>query len=199
MSIQTMKKKTEAKYRNNSVGYSQFSLVGTHRNQGYIGQEMASRTILKTPFRGNVPRGHGGSQGLYPVAVLTPYGTSTVENSFVPKSSVLSAYGAIQTQFPPSQYTVVKPDDQRSFTSQSRLERLRKCALRRTNDGNGAGSSGISPSNTGTGSGPRFACPLTTKFVGPLSQSDYLAQINKICSELDVLPVSSIKHTPLPM
>ena len=39
MSIATLKKKTQARYTNQmSIGHAGFSLNGTHRNQGYIGQ-----------------------------------------------------------------------------------------------------------------------------------------------------------------
>ncbi len=59
MSLATLKKKTAHKYKNNSVSQSQFSLNGTTRNQGYIGQTSLSRTIIKTPMKGVSVRGHG--------------------------------------------------------------------------------------------------------------------------------------------
>jgi hypothetical protein len=46
MSIATLKRKTEAKYRNSSVGYPSFSLNGTHRSQGYIGQDTIGRRYM---------------------------------------------------------------------------------------------------------------------------------------------------------
>ena len=36
MSLATLKKKTQAQYRNVSVGQPQFSINGTHRSQGYV-------------------------------------------------------------------------------------------------------------------------------------------------------------------
>ena len=45
MSLATLKKKTESKYRNSSVNLPGFSLNGCHRNQGYIGQTSLSRTV----------------------------------------------------------------------------------------------------------------------------------------------------------
>ena len=44
MSIATLKKKTAAKFKNNSANLPQFSLNGVHRNQGFIGQQSLSRT-----------------------------------------------------------------------------------------------------------------------------------------------------------
>ena len=60
MSIATLKRKTLAKYNNMSVGQPQFSLNGTHRSQGYVGQTMLSRSLPRSLMKGNVIRGHGG-------------------------------------------------------------------------------------------------------------------------------------------
>jgi hypothetical protein len=46
MSIATLKRKTEAKYNASSVGYPAFSLNGTHRSQGYIGQGTVGRRYM---------------------------------------------------------------------------------------------------------------------------------------------------------
>ena len=45
MSIATLKRKTQTKYNNMSVGLNGFSIVGTHRNQGYVGQPSLTRSI----------------------------------------------------------------------------------------------------------------------------------------------------------
>ena len=45
MSLATLKKKTEAKYKNLSVGLPQFSINGSLRNQGYVGQTSLSRSL----------------------------------------------------------------------------------------------------------------------------------------------------------
>ena len=60
MSIATLKRKSQTKYNNMSVGQPFFSLNGTHRNQGYVGQTSLSRSLPRTLMRGNVVRGHGG-------------------------------------------------------------------------------------------------------------------------------------------
>ncbi len=48
MSLATLKKKTQAKYKNNSVNKGTFSLNGTTRNQGYVGQTSLSRTFVRS-------------------------------------------------------------------------------------------------------------------------------------------------------
>ena len=46
MSLVTLKKKTAAKYHNMSVNQPSFSLNGTHRSQGYIGQHLPTDCII---------------------------------------------------------------------------------------------------------------------------------------------------------
>ena len=65
MSIATLKRKTQTKYNNMSVGQSGFSINGTHRNQGYVGQTSLSRSLPRTLMRGNTVRGHGGCCGTF--------------------------------------------------------------------------------------------------------------------------------------
>ena len=45
MSIATLKKKTGYLYNSQSVGYKQFSLNGSHRSQGWVGQTMLSHSL----------------------------------------------------------------------------------------------------------------------------------------------------------
>jgi len=121
MSIVALKKKTLAKYNNNSVGLAQFSLNGTHRNQGYIGQTSLSRSLPRTLARGNTLRGSGGCCGKYNkgTSVLSSV-TSTEDNSVV-KSSVLSYDGMSAIKYRwirrPAPITVVKSDNNNNNTS----------------------------------------------------------------------------------
>ena len=46
MSLATLKKKAAAKYNNSSVGHANFSLNGTHRSQGYVGQNLRSESCM---------------------------------------------------------------------------------------------------------------------------------------------------------
>ena len=46
MSLATLKRKTAAKYNNSSVGHANFSLNGTHRSQGYVGQNLRSGSAM---------------------------------------------------------------------------------------------------------------------------------------------------------
>ena len=71
MSIATLKRKTKEKYNNASVGKSQFSINGTTRNQGWVGQTMISRSS-------------------------SPY---FLNDNNVIKPSVVSTYGMINTKY----------------------------------------------------------------------------------------------------
>ena len=99
MSIATLKRKTLAKYNNSSVGQPQFSLNGTHRNQGYVGQTMLSRSLPRTLMKGNVIRGHGGCCGHYQIKPIVQSSVNYQENSRVVKPSVLNTAGMIENKY----------------------------------------------------------------------------------------------------
>jgi hypothetical protein len=95
MSLATLKKKTQAKYNNVSVNTPAFSLNGTTRNQGYIGQTSLSRSLPKTIFKGTTPHGNGGCCGTFTQANVVQSGVDYQNNSFVTKKSVLNTRGMI--------------------------------------------------------------------------------------------------------
>lgn len=87
-------------YNNVSVGMQQFSLNGTRRTQGYVGQTSLSRHLQRTPMKGNVIRGNGGCCGVYRILPVVTSGVqSTIDclnNPRVVKSSVLSTAGMLE-------------------------------------------------------------------------------------------------------
>ena len=110
-----MEKKT--KLLGESSNRPHYSTVGTHRNQGYIGQTGLSRYLGKTPMKNSVPRGHGGNLGKYnktAPAIVSPNGIFSVENSNVLKSASLSYNGMVATKYRwakrPAPITTIKPD-----------------------------------------------------------------------------------------
>jgi hypothetical protein len=114
MSIATLKKKTQARYNNNSAGFSQFSLHGTHRNQGYVGQDTLGRSLPRTLAKGNTLRGYGGCCGTYRITPSILSGITSTEDNRVVKSSVLDNNGMIATKYRwirrPAPFSVVKPE-----------------------------------------------------------------------------------------
>jgi len=123
MSIATLKKKTQTKYNNMSVGERQFSINGTYRSQGYVGQTSLSRSLPRTLMKGNVAIGHGGCCGKFNKVPIVQSAVISLENPNVVKSSVLGTSGMISTKYAwtkrPQPYTTVKPDNNQNNNSQS--------------------------------------------------------------------------------
>ena len=100
MSIVTLKKKTNAQYKNLSVGSKNgFSLNGTHRSQGYVGQTSLSRSLPRTLMKGNAMKGHGGCCGTFKISPIVSSAITSLNNPNVVKSSVLSTKGMVSTHF----------------------------------------------------------------------------------------------------
>ena len=114
MSLATLKRKTEANYNNISVGQKNFSLNGTHRSQGYIGQTSLSRSLPRSLMNGNTLRGHGGCCGEYKINPNILSAVKTTEDISIIKSSVKNNSGMIHTKYRwinrASPFSTVKPD-----------------------------------------------------------------------------------------
>jgi hypothetical protein len=99
MSIVVLKRKTLAQYHNNSHSPDGFSLNGTHRSQGYIGQTSLSRSLPRTLMKGNTPKGHGGCCGKYYQGTIIQSGVTSLENPAVVKKSTMNTRGLIDTKY----------------------------------------------------------------------------------------------------
>ena len=136
MSIVTLKKKTAAKYHNNSCNVPQFSLNCTRRSQGYIGQDTLGRSLPRTIMKGITPKGSGGCCGKYFIAPIVQSAVTSVNNSKVVKPSVVGTTGLIMTKYRwirrPQPFSVTKPGasfSQGSFTQQMYITNLAKDTL----------------------------------------------------------------------
>lgn len=117
MSIATLKRKTLAQHYHitNPALRSPngFSLNGTHRSQGYIGQTSLSRSLPRTPMKGNTPKGHGGCCGKYPQGNIIQSAVSSLEDTSIVKKSSLNTRGLIDTKYRwirrPQPFAVVNP------------------------------------------------------------------------------------------
>jgi hypothetical protein len=128
MSIVTLKKKTQTQYNNMSVGSKTgFSLNGTHRSQGYIGQTSLSRSFPRTLMHGPTMRGHGGCCGKYPLHSAIQSSVISTENINVVKSSTVGTSGLLATKYRwilrPRPYATVKPN---TNNQEDYITRLRK-------------------------------------------------------------------------
>jgi hypothetical protein len=198
MSIATLKKKAQAKYNNVSVNSSAgFSLNGTFRNQGYVGQTSLSRSLPRTPMKGPTPRGHGGCCGTYYVSSIIQSGVKSLEDNKVVKGSVITSRGMLAERLCENPCNIVKPDtNQNTNTQGSVVDRKRKNAT----------ACIVSIPNTSCSTCPqqsifgRLKQPLYTKPLetyAPISQGQYIANIGEQCVNLDPITVNAaINHTP---
>jgi len=216
MSIATMKKKTQAQYNPHSVGSSGFSINGTHRNQGYVGQTMLSRSLPRTLMKGNTIRGHGGCCGNYNISPVIQSAVNTTENPNVIKSSVLGTTGMMSTKYRwarrPQPFSVVKPDDHKNLNSQSDYISIlkRKTLSNITSCNNIDGKKPFAPGiqccpllKSNNFSKPTNSITITkqTSDYTPMSQSEYLLQLDKKCSGNDYNHINNnnISKTPIPV
>lgn len=230
MSLQALKRKSAVLYRNLSVGSKNggFSLNGTRRSQGYVGQTMLGRHFPSTPMRGNVARGSGGCCGTYyrgPIVqsvCFTSTGGSTANNNpLVVKPSVLATKGFIMTNYRwirrPQPFATVKPDSNMiQSTQQSYIENLSKNTIARLD---ACDNVGVCKTYTYTCGGltvdqrprpfgttirvPRRWASFTKTAdaapkLGPISQSAFIKALGGVCTSNDVLPRARGQRAPLP-
>lgn len=140
MSIVTLKRKTETTYKNMSSGEKQFSLNGTLRNQGYVGQTSLSRSLPKTLMKGNVACGHGGCCGTYYNGPIIQSAVISLNDPTVVKSSVINTSGMLDTKYRwitrPQPFAVVKPDSNNPFDGSDYVNYLKQKTLAKINDCN---------------------------------------------------------------
>ena len=217
MSLVTLKKKTAAKYHNMSVNKPSFSLNGTHRSQGYIGQDTLGRSLPRTPMNGNVPRGHGGCCGKYNIVPIVQSAVTSTNDPNVIKSSVVGNSGqlAVQNRWirRPQPYAVSKPDYTNSLNTQNDyIERIRKDSIQTTNViNNTVGCRSAVTQNTvcniirknGSVTSSPTVCNITkdlneTRDIS-WTQGMYLMRKVSPCISSDVVKLTSgINRTPLP-
>ena len=222
MSLATLKKKTQARYNNLSVGVNGFSLNGTHRSAGYIGQSTQSRHLTRTLMKGNVIKGNGGCCGTYTITNVKPSELVCLDNPNVVKPSVMNTEGMIHTKYKWfwSNRQSVKPDSQRHFTESYITERNAKKVIKCTailneinsieNDGNQQKNTSdcsqlptlARPRNPGIMNGTlrqRPICSVTKPTSTATNYETYLKNLYAQCTDDDQTPVSTICNCPLPV
>ena len=208
MSIATLKRKTQTQYHNMSVGApGGFSLNGTHRNQGFVGQTTLSRTLVRTLARGPTLKGHGGCCGTYPITnIVTSPDMSSLEDSRVVKSSSLNNNGLLMTKYRwirrPRPFTELKIDSNHMKHQGYYIDRVARLAVEPCKDANGVDikdkdkpvllekctSCNPAGDDTTTGKSYRSLFYKTSRIfkpdaaTGAISSSEYLRKINTKCA-----------------
>lgn len=98
MSIHTLKVKSNRFQNKISGGINNpngFSLVGGHRNLPYVGQTSLSKSVTRTPFRGNLPMGHGGNNGKFKISIVNSGSCCFNDPNIIKKSVGNSKYAII--------------------------------------------------------------------------------------------------------
>jgi len=214
MSIVALKRKTEARYNNLSVNQKQFSINGTYRNQGYIGQTSLSRSLIHTPSKGNGPKDFNGR---YANPNINASETISLEDNTVVKPSVLSFKGMLAKRerwiTRPFPNAVVKSDFNQNVNAQTDyITRLKKKTLSdiATNCPlDIAKTTGYTAKKCSTVTKTLTGAPLFTpvnvvcKIAKPestytaVSQTQYLEALQEKCAEQDIYKfTSSVKRTP---
>ena len=137
MSLATLKRKTATKYNNMSTNTKNFSLNGTLRNQGYIGQDSLSRTYIRTIAQNGVMHGHGGCCGKFDVSkMLHSTNTLCLNDKNAIKSTVKSTIGYIgDKQTKNHECIVVKADDGHNNSSHwEQIKRIKERAIIKADD-----------------------------------------------------------------
>jgi hypothetical protein len=214
MSIATMKKKTQAQYSSHSVGPQGFSINGTHRNQGYVGQTMLSRSLPRTLMKGNTLRGHGGCCGKYNIGPVIQSAVTSTEDPNIVKSAVINTPGLIATKYRwirrPQPYMTVKPDYNQNINSQTaHITNLTQKTINNINSCNNTdGTKPVSPnktccqyvgsSNYNVSTNNKNITKPISNYV-PISQGEYILKLDNKCTNNNVAFVNNPKiGAPLP-
>lgn len=217
MSLATLKKKSEAKYNNMSVNKPAFSLNGTRRSQGYVGQDTLGRSLPKTPMNGNVARGHGGCCGTYLRSNIVQSAVTSTNDPAIVKSSVKGTSGQLAKWLHTPLYNVAKPDTTNNInTQQDYISRVEQQAIQANALTQTAGnvcniakvnSCNLLPSNFIARKGKsnvfnrtKDVCNTVKDLTGASkSQSLYVLQLTKKCYENDIYKfATNIRRDPLP-
>jgi hypothetical protein len=209
MSIATLKRKTQVKYNNMSVGQKAFSLNGTRRSQGYVGQTSLSRSLPRTPMNGPNPRSYGGEYS----GRIIQSGVTSLNDPTVVKNSVITTRGMIDEKLncisnidqlyfiSTVNYKVVKPDNNNNLNNQSNyIANKTKNTIKNSNLAcNISSDLKLNPCNKDCSkkdpflfNGPKYI--LHTKPESdykPISQSDLILKKSNSCADLDIITVKS--------
>lgn len=205
MSLAVLKRKTAAKYNNSSAGEGQFSLNGTRRSQGYIGQDNRGRHLSRTLMRGNAPRGHGGCCGKYESKMLSS-GICSLNDSTVVKASSMNNLGQLMTRHKwlrSGKGTVQVDSNQDTYSSNSYTIKIRNRMIEKADT---CTEPSVKPPVCKPSvpmSRNTLECNITKDITtiegGPAMDSSlYVLGLGKKCTSNDPDPVSSIVRAPLP-
>uniref|UniRef100_A0A6C0DQB5 Uncharacterized protein n=1 Tax=viral metagenome TaxID=1070528 RepID=A0A6C0DQB5_9ZZZZ len=221
MSIVALKRKTQTQYNNMSVGQPHFSINGTHRSQGFVGQTSLSRSLQRSLMKGPTLRGHGGCCGKYPIGQIIQSAVTSTEDPTVIKSSVLDSHAVLNREYkmlgqgPNNNQAVVKFNVNKYATTQGTYisnlsNKMQSCPL--TNNNNNKSTMIINNScvdiykrNSRTGYCQNYKQQINSTTL-PLNEfnteSGYILNKSKLCTNQDIFNIKnfrkSVRGEPIP-
>ena len=199
MSIATLKRKTQTKYNNMSVGQDGFSLNGTRRSAGYVGQDTLGRSLIRSLAGSNgALKGHGGCCGSYPIVnIKTSPEMAALNDPSVVKSSCIDTKGLINTKYRwirrPKPFANWKPSDYSNIGDQgSYIDHLARTTIANScHDTSGntlEPTCCILPGSQSYSVNWKKPPPISkpNSFLAAVSQSDHIRELNKKCGKNDV-------------
>jgi len=207
MSIATLKRKTQTQYNNMSVNSKHgFSLNGTTRSQGYIGQTTLSRSLPRTLMRDGAPRGHGGCCGTFVKHPIITSAVTSLNDPNIVKPSTINTLGMIENKYKKSLHheVSIKPDNNQNINTQNQyIKNLAKTTIECANalkatdaEINDAACNACINYNTFYKKKIRNFTKVSTL---PVSQGERLLKLSNNCIESDVKYVpSTINKGPIP-
>ena len=208
MSIVTLKRKTQTQYNNMSVGQKGFSLNGSFRGQGYVGQSTQSRTLVRTLAKGSELRGHGGCCGKYPISNVRASELLHLDDASVVRSTVKNTTGMISSKYRwvtrPHPYSSLKQtgSDRQMNHQSTYIDNLVKTTL------NAMDLPGCKPeyvckmpcrpigANSFRSIVPVYKEVKADSFTGAISQSSRLRALNAECGLIDKKLVQEAVNAP---
>lgn len=199
MSIVTLKKKTAVKYNNMSVSQPVFSLNGTRRSQGFVGQTSLSRSVSRTLVKNGGYKNYGGCCGTFKIGELAAI--KCTEDNTVVKGSTINTLGLLHVNkyeclWRPAPYTTVKMDSNLNLNSQSdHIKNVQKNALAEADACSTKNTDPCSTQQSNTNC--KLVRPRYTPFKNAgnwakpdsdfvaMSQGEYLLKLDKKCGAID--------------
>jgi hypothetical protein len=179
-----------------SVNQKAFSINGTLRSQGYIGQTSLSRSLPRTLMRGGVARGYGGYYGNFPQTPIIQSAVVSLNDPTVIKSSVINTHGMIEKKLECCHFRV-KPDSNHNNNDQgSYIDIIAKKTISNADQCdlsyNPLKMKSVNCCPTYT---PFFrkVVPTFTKpesYYIPISCGEYLRKINNKCVKENKIPIN---------
>lgn len=211
MSIATLKRKTQTQYNNMSVGQSGFSINGSFRGQGYVGQSTQSRTLVRSLAKGSTLRGHGGCCGKYPITNVRASELLHLDDPTVARDTVKNTNGMLLSKYRwvrrPQPFSSFKlsGSDKQMYSQSTYIDNLVK------NELNAMELPGCKPEYVckmpcrpiGAGSFrsivPVYKQVKDDAFTGAISQSERMRALNAECGLIDkklIQETTHLKATP---